>query len=386
MIILTAILSMFVYGVVASLLGTIMPAFHLGMAQNGSIALAQAMGLILASLSTGPFIDATGKKAALVTGLSLLCICLYFLPQTAGDYQKILICLFIVGFAEGVTAIATNALAAAVDQTRRASMLNFLNLFFGVGGLVTPFLAANVLHGDTTTLCYVAAVLAAVALAVGIVTPMPLQTSSFGFKITEAARMLNRPALWLIALLIFLYVACEVSVWNWLATYLISRGIDRGTALNILSLGFALGLLLGRLAASRVLIRIAPSTVILVSAVCMVVTTYAMLQTSNPTLAWIAVFTAGLAMAPVFPTSLAIIGDNFPVMTATAMGLVITFGWIGLAVSSPLIGAISGAASGNLGTALLLLPAFSILMVLVNLALRPLLRSAESHPVSSRAV
>ena len=54
-------------------------------------------------------------------------------------------------------------------------------------------------------------------------------------------------------------------------------------------------------------------------------------------------------MAPVFPTTLAIVGDVFPVMTATAMGIVITFGWLGLAVSSPVIGAVAGGGFGQSG-------------------------------------
>jgi hypothetical protein len=43
-------------------------------------------------------------------------------------------------------------------------------------------------------------------------------------------------------------------------------------------------------------------------------------------------------MAPVFPTTLAIVGDAFPRMTGTAIGFVITCGWTGLAVSSRIIG------------------------------------------------
>jgi MFS family permease len=88
-------------------------------------------------------------------------------------------------------------------------------------------------------------------------------------------------------------------------------------------------------------------------------------------MAGVLVFLAGIAMAPVFPTTLAMVGDAFPRMTSTAMGIVITFGWVGLMVSSPIIGAVSG--SSNLGTALLLLPGFSVAMVLVNLVMRPML-------------
>jgi fucose permease len=297
------------------------------------------------------------------------------LPNAAG-YGQIVLCLFVLGFGGGIVVTAANALVSDINPERRASLLNFLNLFFGLGGLATPFVAANLLNGDSVKLCYLAAVLTTVALVVHIATPMPPPAGGRGFNLAEAGLVLKRPALWLLAFFLFLYVACEVGVWNWLATYLISRGIDKTKALNILSLGFALGLLVGRVVVSRILIRVSAPTVTLGASVAMALTTYLMLETSDPTVAWIAVFCAGLAMAPVFPTTLAMVADAFPVMTATAMGIVITFGWIGLAVSSPVIGAVSGSASGNLRTALLILPAASVVMVLVNLAVRPMLKRA----------
>ena len=78
-------------------------------------------------------------------------------------------------------------------------------------------------------------------------------------------------------------------------------------------------------------------------------------------------------MAPVFPTVLAVVGDNFRRGTATAMGIVITCGWIGLVVSSPIIGFFQERTK-DLGYALLLIPAFGVLMVVVNLVLRGVLQ------------
>ena len=75
---------------------------------------------------------------------------------------------------------------------------------------------------------------------------------------------------------------------------------------------------------------------------------------------------------------LAMVGNAFPKATATAMGIVITSGWIGLVVSSPVIGSIAGDDPKNLQTALLILPAMSVAMVLVNLALRPALAKREA--------
>jgi hypothetical protein len=53
---------------------------------------------------------------------------------------------------------------------------------------------------------------------------------------------------------------------------------------------------------------------------------------------------------------------------------VITSGWIGLAVSSRIIGSIAGGDSKRLKKALLILPAMSAIMVAVNLALRAVIR------------
>ncbi len=374
MLILAAILSILVYGVIAALLGTVMPSFtalfHLSEGQNGNIATAQAIGLVIASLCVGPLIDMRGKKTALLGGLILITGALAGLPS-AGGYTQLMLLYFILGLGGGIIVTGANALASDVDETRRASTLNFLNLFFGLGGLLTPFLAANLLHGDSAKLCYLGAGLGVVALGANIVAKIPPPTGERSFKVSEVGDILGRPVLYLLALFLFLYVACEVGVWNWLAKYLISRHIDEARALNILSLGFALGLLIGRVVVSRILIKISSVMVTLAAAILMAATTYLMLQSSDSTVAWIAVFCAGLAMAPVFPTTLAMVADAFPRGTATAMGIVITCGWLGLVVSSPIIGAIASA--HNLGTALLLLPAFSSAMILVNLALRPML-------------
>jgi MFS family permease len=79
-------------------------------------------------------------------------------------------------------------------------------------------------------------------------------------------------------------------------------------------------------------------------------------------------------MAPVFPTTIAIVGDAFPRMSGTAIGFVITCGWTGLAVSSRIIGAIAGGDPLRLKKALLVIPASAVLMVGLDLAIRSMLR------------
>jgi fucose permease len=373
MLILAAVLSIFVYGMTAAMLGTLLPdlstRFQLTPKQNGSIAFCQALGLILASIGVGPLVDYEGKKVGLVLGLALIAAAAALLPRSTG-FRSVAAHLFLLGTGGGIIVTAANALGSDVDPAHRATALNLLNIFFGVGGFATPFVLANLLGKNATRLCHLIAALAVVTIVINLLAPIPQPASAQSFVFAEIGSVLGRPVLWLCSLLLFLYVACEVGVWNWLVQHLIAQGVPQVRALNILSFGFALGLLFGRLAASQILISVRGLTVTLAASVLMAVMTFAMLQTRNPTVAWILTFLAGMSMAPVFPTTVALIGDVFPRMTGTAIGIAITSSWIGLAVSSRVIGSIASGDPTRLKKALLVLPAMSVLMIAVNLALR----------------
>ncbi len=375
-LILAAILAILVYGMIAPMLGTLLPnlsvKFQLTPEESGSIAFAQAIGLIVASLCAGPLVDNKGKKTGVLISLILVVIALFALPSS-NSYGQLMVWMLVLGLGGGTLVTSSNALAADVNPARRGATLNMLNLFFGLGGLLTPLIAGNFLAGNAIGLCYLVAALTVATLVFNSATAMPPPSGERGFKLSEVGVVLGRPSLYLLSFFMFLYVTCEVGVWNWLAKHLMTQGIGEQQALTILSLGFALGLLVGRLVVSRILINVSAATVTLAAALLMAVTTYLTLQTSDPTVAWVAVFCAGLAMAPVFPTTLAMTGDAFPKATATAMGIVVTSGWIGLAVSSKIIGAIAGGDDKRLKVALLLLPAASLIMVVVNVILRPML-------------
>jgi fucose permease len=236
--------------------------------------------------------------------------------------------------------------------------------------MVTPWVAGNIEFLKTSySLAIFLTVLAGITLLVNIGTAMPPPSGDRGFQASEAKALLGRPSLWLLCAMLFLYVACEVGVFNWLNKYLVDeQNLDASTALDILSWGFAGGLLVGRVVVSRVLLGVAEVNVTLFCAIVMTAATYAMLQVSSVFMVGAVVFVAGLAMAPMFPTTLGICGNIFTKATATAMGIVITAGWTGLTLSSYIIGFV--AERSTLANALLLLPGMSLLLVAINLLLR----------------
>jgi fucose permease len=376
-LIFAAILAIFVYGMIAAMLGTILPdlsdRFRLTPTQNGTIAFSQALGLMIASVGVGPLLDTQGDKAGLILGLALIAVALFLLPRSRG-FGSIVALLFLLGVGGGIVVTGANALVSGVSEAHRGTALNLVNLFFGLGGLATPFISANLFKRNWVRLCYTVASLTVVALMIQAVAKMPAPSGAAGFVLADAGSVLGRPLLFLLGLFLFLYVSCEVGVWNWLPRHLIAQGIPESRALNILSLGFALGLLVGRVGVSPILISVPPVIVTLAASIAMAVTTFLMLRTSKPTAAFVLVFIAGLSMAPVFPTTLAIVGNAFPRMGGTAIGFVITCGWAGLAVSSRLIGAIAGGDPLRLKKALLLIPGAAVLMIGVNLAIWSVIR------------
>src|ERR1700723_450669 len=192
MLILAASLAIFVYGMTAAMLGTILPdlsaKFHLTPKQNGTIAFCQAMGLILASIAGGPLIDYQGKKTGLVLGLALSALAVALLPRSNG-FRTIASHLFLLGIGGGIIVTAANALGSDVDPAHRGTALNLLNIFFGLGGFATPFVSPNLLGKNSTRLCHLIAGLAVVTVVVNLFAPIP-PTSAQSFVFLDLGSIL----------------------------------------------------------------------------------------------------------------------------------------------------------------------------------------------------
>src|ERR1700759_4186913 len=104
---------------IAATLGTILPdlsnRFQLTPRQNGTIAFAQALGLMVASLAVGPLLDDFGKKAGLIIGLGLLGLSLSLLPKVA-SFRGIVFLLFLLGCGGGIVVTGANALTSDVAE------------------------------------------------------------------------------------------------------------------------------------------------------------------------------------------------------------------------------------------------------------------------------
>src|SRR5215472_10537066 len=105
---------------IAAMLGTILPdlseRFKLTPAQNGTIAFAQALGLMIASLAVGPLLDSQGDKVGIVLGLAFIAVALFGLPRSRG-FASIVLLLFVLGVGGGIVVTGANALVSGVSES-----------------------------------------------------------------------------------------------------------------------------------------------------------------------------------------------------------------------------------------------------------------------------
>ncbi len=335
-------LGIFVWGSIAGLLGAILPGIRaragISLGQSSGMFVALSTGLVAASLTAGFLLDRFGKKAVLCTSVAMV-IGALVLFEYVNVYPMMLLVALLMGSGGSAVVTSAHALISDLNPEHRAAALNLLDFFFGVGAFVTPFAIVPLQRrGGIGAVLFALAGLAAAVLVYVLTVRFPAQGRARHFSLGGARDVLGSPLFWLPALLVFLYVGTEQSIWDWQVTYFMRQmSMDNIAAARVLSI-FPIAIMIGRLANNRVLMRISPAPVLIAStagaALCFLVT----MTATTPALAAAGLLTAGLFMASIFPTALGVVSGRFADHSGTAMGLAITAGWLGSMIISPSLG------------------------------------------------
>jgi fucose permease len=372
-LIFAAWMGIFVYGYLNAMLGIVLPnlmaKLELDKSQAGTFFMTSSIGLLVAAVPSGVTMDALGAK--LIVCLGLLLVAAAFLGLGTIASSRLLYPLaFVLGLGGSMVVAGENTAMSMVNSGQREVAANLLNLFFGVGAFVAPFIVMPVLKRSGFSGVLKASSLLTVAiLALHLVLSFPQPPAMDAFPLARAGALVMQPRLLLLMFLIFLYVGTEFSVWSWTVTFFTSeRGYDQKLASRMIS-AFALAMIAGRWSSQWTLSLLGPERLLLVSAAGSVVCLSGMFTLRNRVLVAISTFAAGAFMAPIFPTALGLAGTYFPSLVGTAISLVTTGGWIGAIVFPPAVGFVankSGVARGVLipvGTALLMLVSPAVLAV-----------------------
>ena len=363
----------FVFGFVDNLKGPTLPALlrdlEFSYSQGGTILFAAYLGFMVATLLTGVLADAAGiKMVLLLAGVSLVVGLTAF--SLVSSFWLLAAALFVVGLGLGAIEVGGNGLIVDLHSLKRGRYLNLLAVFHGVGSLVVPLFAAQLLAAAFTwRQVYQLSIILAVGMAAFFLFvryPRRPRTSSENFNLRTlfAAGFTWRMGWYY--LLVAVYVAAEIGIAAWIVEYLQQvRGFDIGVSSLYLSLFFAM-IMVGRLAGSFVVERIGYLTVMLTATVAAIVCLSAGIF--GPPAATILVPLTGLFFSIMFPTATASVSALQVANMGAILGVLFTFGGLGGALGPWLIGATADVVGIELAFALNIV--FCLVMLVALLALR----------------
>jgi MFS transporter, FHS family, glucose/mannose:H+ symporter len=286
---------------------------------------------------------------------------------TAPVWWAALAASFVVGVGYGLSVVLYNLLLARVFGRRGAMAVNLINGAFGIGAVASPALvgwasgalgvgasALTVTFGGAGVLAALVALLASRAPAVP-----PPQVVAGG-----AARWAAVPvaATALFAVMFFVYVAVEVSTAAWAPTHLAERvGPARAALAASLFWG---AMTVGRFVAAVIGSRVAPAPMVVGASL---VGLAGMLLAAVPALTLAGYALAGLALGPVFPTSIAWLQQRFGPLAERVGPVVIASGNLGPVLGAPAVG-LAVAALGVASIPLVLAGVVAALLVLAMVA------------------
>ncbi len=316
----------FVFGIVMSALGTILPELFVTIgfqkADAGSLFLVMNAAMLASSILFGPVCDRFGFRGPLLIS-TLLIAGAFGALAGAGRYGSIVISLGALGFGGGALNGGTNALLNDINPARRQAALNRLGVFFGCGALFMPFLIGSFLAAaGMRALLLSLSGLTFVPLVLFLTARFPAAKQVSGFSGRELGAVLGDPLLFLFGFLLFFQSGNEFTMGGWTSTHLAqSLGFSPSDASFALA-GYWAAMMVGRLVVSKVGGRVASSPLILGSALVALPSCLVLAFTGRPWVASATVALAGLGFAAIFPTTLAQAGARFERYSATAFSLI----------------------------------------------------------------
>jgi len=324
----------FVFGIVMAILGTLfgLPEMRerlgISLAQQGTVLFLLYVGIFGATLVAGPAIDAIGNKTILVVASLLVAGAMAGFVY-AHTFREAMVPAVLLGLGGGGLNISTNALISDVYGAKRGPMLNVLGIFYGVGALCIPLLAA-VIAGRFTIpqLLWICAGMSGLCAAAFLLMTFPAAEEAQSFSWREAARVVNYPGVLLIGMLLFCQSGNEASIAGWTSTYVGEAGLGARTATVVLAVYWA-SLMLGRLMAAQLLGFVRKTQLVMASAVGSFVGAWILIATQSTMMLMVGAIVLGLSYASIFPTTLAIAGDAYQKMAGSVFGLVFAIALVG---------------------------------------------------------
>ncbi|MHB1629446.1 MAG: MFS transporter [Bacilli bacterium] len=345
-------------GLATIILGAVLPPllahYHLPYATGGQLVFFQFIGFLLGVPTASYATRRVGYRTSLVaaslcTGLALSGIAL--LP--AIPFVALLCLLSGLGIAASETAVATLVMEAFVG--RRAVVMSYLEVAFGLGALVMPAVSSLLIAHQAWPLSFVFAGALSIGTALGwLLTSVVnvVQPEEHSARPRDALKPLDAPGnapqsahargksvlLALYLLMIFLYVGTESSLSSFLPSLFIVYLHELSYAASLSVATFWSAMVLGRIATGWIVRKVAYAPFLLASVAGTVAMLLALTLSRNAIVCYAIVFVLGLFMSGIYSVTMVFANTSVLGSARLVTGLITAFAGIGGAVLPALVG------------------------------------------------
>jgi fucose permease len=342
---LAASLSVFaLVGVATTMLGPMLPIlaaqWKLTDRQLGALFVAQFCGGFAGAIASTALIRRTSTHFTVRAGLLLTAVGIACVPWPSVWAVRGGIALYGIGIGLATPSISVGVCEVFRSQPARA--LNLLNFCWAIGAILAPGMILRLaLHsslGLRGTLLAASSILVAVSWVIPAINATGLRaTTTSDFNARDLGLIISA------GMLIFAYVGVENGVAGWLPTFVLrTHGLspEKGA---LLQESFWTALLIGRFLTAFFIRRGIEHRFLKSAILMMTVGTAAMLFCRETVWLFASVIFIGAGCAPIFPTTIAVLSQQFSRESLEKLGWIFAAGGLGGAVFPFFIGTLSHA-------------------------------------------
>ncbi|MEK4749117.1 MFS transporter [Niallia sp. FSL W8-0177] len=317
--------------------------FLLSESQIGFLLAINSLGYLIACTFTAALANKIGIKwtgVVAFAAMALSGICLYFSEK----YFTLSSSYFLLYIGNGMLEIGLGIMAARIFTKNTGLMMNLAHFFYGLSSMVAPIIASWMMKwtisGEELSwrgMYFIVLLLAILPIIPSIFGKFPEEETSDDESVSYRF-LLRDPVAWLIVMILSFGVVSELAVGGWLVNFLIKAySWNVETASGMLSM-FFLFFMLSRLVLGPLTDKIGYTLSIMIFAAFSGICSFAAIIIGEKGAILFAI--AGIGIAPIYPTVMALLAKRYPKGTGTAITFTVTLMGIASVFGNLLIGVI----------------------------------------------
>jgi len=292
-------------------------------------------------LASGWLIDRFGSEVVFMSSLVGIAVGLVALAAAA-NFAWAIVAAVLLSIAWSTLINVVHVMIPLAFAGSVATGTNIADVFFSLGALTTPLLAANLVRGDRYQGLLLLIGLFAL-FASGACLLFPFDSGRAITQVASAAAidssdLLTHPRIWLCGLCLCVFGPIETTFATWTSSYLVEKGYSDRFGTRMIS-AFWGASMATRLVVAALLPVGGEPELVLALAIAATLVTVAVVLSKSRRLAPLLIVAAGLACGPLFPTLLAILFLGFESSAhGRAVGATLAISNLGYTLTPILVG------------------------------------------------